>query len=443
MAPETTWQWDVENALARFSTGPRRRQLAVIDTAEAISFVEIHARARRIASTLADRPDAHASDIVPLEARSRVSFMTAVLGVMLAGKTPLPVSGRALHPIREYLTQVGNHTPAKSCRPWAATLSDHSGRRSVWVTHGETPTVPRKALALGMQPGGVAMLSSPLNLAGPFEYALRQLLLGGCIVLSAPFDPATWIRMACTWRPTWSFLVPSQLRRLLDETGEPELRDAMASLRTVLHSSETCPNDLRHRVLRSIGDGRVMEYYGTVQYEGICTRTSPQEPCSGPPIQGAELRVVDDQGRPLPPGLGGHLEGRSAVGLVSHPLESHCPEPSSWRGVGDGGCLTKDGQFELTSVSVPGRAIVGGVKVSLDHVREVLERHPAVMTCDADAVLDSQYGQVIRVHIVSRDPTLTRQELMGYSTAHLDSPERPRRISLILASRPHAREVPA
>ncbi len=315
-----------------------------------------------------------------------------------------------------------------TCRPWKVVLSAAGGTYRAFVTGGEPPTAPRKAVAVGLNRLGTALFASPLYFNGPFEFAVRQLLLGGTVVLLPRFDPVRWVQLAAATRPDWAFLAPIQIRRLLDGVRPASLADALSSIQTVLHTAAPCPPDIHARLVDLAGPHRVAEFYGAAEYDGTFAWASSAAR-GALPISGAELRVVDAHRRPVAAGVVGTIEGRSAAGLVGHYADEPCAVASVWRTVGDQGRFSEEGRLTVTDVDTSGRAIVGGVKVALSHIHDVIAAHPAVGACQVIPVPDAEYGQIITVRVRVTQP-LTAAALGEHCAARLQAAERPRHIHL-------------
>lgn len=420
------WQHEFTVVLDRL-VRDRRDHPALIDSEGARTFGQLHRTAHRRACDL----DGCRGLLRPVAARSDADFFVEVFAIWLAGGIPLPLpaSGAAMP------AEAFSLAPGAGCEPWKAVVGVHDGLYRPLVTHGERPSVPRKALALGMHPDGRVAISSPLHLNGPFEFAVRQLLLGGTVVICPVFTPEVWVTYVGRHRPTWVFLVPTQLRRLLDSISETTLARATSSVTRLLHSSQPCPPDLRGRLLAVLDAERVAEYYGTAEYDGTL-RVGAAD--GGLPIDGVEMRITGPDGAPVPAGTIGTIEARSRVGLSSHSLPGACPLPDAWQTVGDQGHFDGTGRLHLTSVAVSGRVIVGGINVALAHVRAVLAAHPAINHCTVSAVPDAVYGHRLTAEVHTQHPTLTAEEMHTYCAVRLAAPERPSRFDLIRLSPPEA-----
>ncbi|MFD7898975.1 AMP-binding protein [Streptomyces sp. NPDC059743] len=429
MSPQLSsaqWRADIVGKLHR-TARQRPDHPAVIDRHGTTSFRSLYLAAARQAQDLEGHPE-HSAGVAVLRAAPSAAFFIQVCAALMAGRTPLLLPARV--PEAKVLHDVQTARRA-GCRPWKAVLAVSGHRQVPVLTHGESPAAPRKARALGMRAGGRALFAAPMHLNGPFEFALRQLLLGGCIILAPRFTPEQWLHYAGAYKADWAFLVPSQIQQVWNDSTPPrELRTACSSLRLLLHSSAPCPPPLRQRLADVLGAERVAEYYGTTLYDGTLSPYASPGP-GGPPLPDSELRVVDASRWPIATGAQGVIEGRSRAGLISHRTDQPCTGRSEWQSVGDIGRRIGDtDRIEVTDVAVPGRAIVAGIKVALAETHDTLIAHPAVRTCEIRISPHGRFGSVLSAVVHTEDPTLTSSDLRTWCARRLTPPQRPHAIEL-------------
>jgi acyl-CoA synthetase (AMP-forming)/AMP-acid ligase II len=396
----------------------------VIDVHGTTTFAALYTAAARHALE-AERNTITDGGVAPVRVSSDAAFFSQVCGELMAGRTPLILPSRIPRKAADQAAEAVRHTWL-GCRPWKAVLTVLHGRQVAVVTHGESPGAPRKAQALGMTRGGRILLAAPLHLNGPFEFALRQLLLGGSVVLLPSFSADRWAHAIQKERPDWAFLVPTQLQQVLDTVGDAATGEICAPLRYLVHSSEPCPPPLGERLAAAFGP-RLSEYYGTTLYDGTLTR---HEASCGTPLPGAELRIVDRHGWPVAQGATGRIEGRSRCGLLNHPAGGTCHSAPTWQGVGDIGRRLPGGLLQVTGTDVEGRVIVAGVKVSPEETRQVLLEHPSVSTCTVTVRPHGRFGSVLAAVVESVSPELTTAALRSWCAQRLTSPQRPHALEL-------------
>lgn len=423
--PGPAWHTDVVGKLHR-TARQRPNYPAIIDRHGTTSFGALYLAAARQAQELQIHPD-HAAGVTVLRAAPSAAFFTQVCASLMVGRTPLVLPSRV--PEAEALSAVQAARSA-GCRPWKAVLAVSGHHQVPVLTHGESPAAPRKARALGMQPGGRALFAAPMHLNGPFEFALRQLLLGGCIILAPRFDAEQWLESVRGHKPDWAFLVPTQIQQVCDAHPPREFHSACSSLRLLLHSSAPCPPQLRHRLAAALGPERVAEYYGTTLYDGTFSPYTSRG-AGGSPLPDTELRIVDPGRWPVAAGTQGAIEGRSRAGLISHRTDQPCTGRPEWQSVGDLGKRIKDtDRIEVTDVAVPGRAIVAGVKIAVAETHDILSAHPAVRVCEVRVSPDDRFGSVLSAVVHTDDPALTTAVLRTWCAQRLTAPQRPHTIEL-------------
>jgi non-ribosomal peptide synthetase component E (peptide arylation enzyme) len=127
---------------------------------------------------------------------------------------------------------------------------------------------------------------------------------------------------------------------------------------------------------------------------------------------GTELRVVDAEGRPLPPGAEGQLQVRGPsvfAGYLDNPQASAAAfAPEGWFNTGDTARLSEQGHLTLTG-RITETINRGGVKFNPLDVELLLEQHPAVERCAMVPVADAVLGERACLVVVARtgqSPTL-------------------------------------
>jgi long-chain acyl-CoA synthetase len=181
---------------------------------------------------------------------------------------------------------------------------------------------------------------------------------------------------------------------------------------------------VKERILDALAPAEVWELYGAS--EGGATRISPSEwrerPGSvGTPWPGVEVRVLDDDGRALPPGDTGLVYIRPSGGARFHYHDDPEKTESVWRDdaftVGDVGHLDADGYLYLTD-RASDMVIRGGVNIYPREIEDVLFTHPAVVDCAVFGVPDDRLGERLHAVIETRAP-VTDADLDAFCRARV------------------------
>ncbi|MFQ6194958.1 beta-ketoacyl synthase N-terminal-like domain-containing protein [Streptomyces sp. NPDC000405] len=222
--------------------------------------------------------------------------------------------------------------------------------------------------------------------------ACRQVLLGS-------WDPDRFLALAREAGPSVVFAVPAQLHDVvtrLAETGEPagfrphEVRTAGAAIPGALVTG-----------VRDALDCALVVVWGMSEL-GTGTRTRADDPADvatrsvGLPTSGAEIRVVDEDGRDLPPGTVGELRYRGPGmfrGYFREPeLTRAAVTDDGWLRTGDMAALGADGR-----VAFHGRSAeivnVGGRKFNATEVQGLLADLPGIGPLAVLGVPDARLGE--------------------------------------------------
>jgi non-ribosomal peptide synthetase component E (peptide arylation enzyme) len=195
---------------------------------------------------------------------------------------------------------------------------------------------------------------------------------------------------------TGAVLVPTMMARIV---ALENLRNYnLSSLRWVVSGGGMLPYDIGARFEDATG-GKITQGYGLMDCGAIASHgvDDPREQrlrSNGRLVPGTILRIVDETGRPLPPGEVGELCAQGA-----HSNGAYIGEPdasSAWRDgffhTGDLGYLTDDGYVVLAGRSKD-IIIRGGQNISAHEVETILCRHPAVADAALVRMPDAEMGE--------------------------------------------------
>jgi len=258
--------------------------------------------------------------------------------------------------------------------------------------------------AWGWRPGDVLLHVLPIFHIHGLFVACHCVLLNGSKMLFMPrFDAAEAVRLLP--RATVLMGVPTVYTRLLAEDGF----DAAACRNMRLFVSGSAPlleqtfHDFRARTAHTI-----LERYGMTE-TGMNTSNpldGERKPGTvGPPLPGVQLRIVDEQGRPVPQGEAGQLEVKGANVFAGYwRMPDKTAEEFTADGyfkTGDVACQDADGY-----VSIVGRAkdmvISGGYNVYPKEVEGVIDDLPGVSESAVIGVPHPDFGEAVAAVVVAQ-----------------------------------------
>ena len=271
--------------------------------------------------------------------------------------------------------------------------------------------VRRGGTAYGYGPDAITLLATPLYSNTTLVVFLPTMAWGGTAVLMAKFNALEYLRLAERHRITHTMLVPVQYQRLmaLPEFGSFDL----SSFRMKFCTSAPFAAALKADVLAR-WPGGLVEFYGMTEGGGSCALPAHLHPDKlhtvGQPMEGHDIRLIDDEGREVGPGETGEVVGRSGsmmLGYHGQPAKTREAEWTSPAGerfirTGDVGRFDDDGFLTLLDRKKD-MVISGGFNIYPSDLEAVLREHPAVADVAVVGVPSEQWGETPVGFVVRRE----------------------------------------
>jgi acyl-coenzyme A synthetase/AMP-(fatty) acid ligase len=309
-------------------------------------------------------------------------------------------------------------------RPWSLMLSSGTTGtpRAIVRTHAEAIRLAGlQARLVDVRPDDRFLCCVSPALAASQMRLLRHLLEGSAVVFETGPELANAIERHGV---THTFVTPIVL-----ESWVKNYRPGMASLKSMRHFASgggpltaTLSAEFMEKVTPNF-----FVNYGTVE-TALAALADPQthrrHPGSiGRVVPWLEAQVVDQDGKPLPPGQPGALGFRGeAVPTGYFPPETGTLEAAKafrdgWFYPGDIARIDREG-----IVTIEGRADdmvnVGGAKISLGEIERALASHPDVIEVAAFRAASPQGWDLLMAAVVARS-ALDEQALLQYARARL------------------------
>jgi bile acid-coenzyme A ligase len=426
------------------STGARIAQLARLqpDAAQVTcagrtfsrrQFDRMTNRAARQLAAMGGAPGSFISIALP----NGIPFLAAAVAAWKIGAVPQPLSYRLpdvernaildlVRPsvlLREHFevsdAYSGEPLPDVVAPAWkAATSGGSTGRPKVIVDGRPGLTDPNAPAPYHIVHQGVAVIPGPLYHTAPFNGSLQALLAGCHVVVMERFDPATCLAFLEQYRGDWVSLVPTMMKRILDLPDEVRKAHDLSHLQVLWHSGGPCPAWLKSAYIDWLGAERVWELYGATERQATTSISGTEwlahRGSVGRPNYG-EMRIVDDEGQPAPPGTVGLVQLRAPAG--DRPTYRYLGAESvasedGWDTVGDLGSLDDDGYLTLADRRTD-LILRGGANVYPAECEAALESHPAVASCIVIGLPDDDLGERVHAVLRLRGP-VTRGELVEH-----------------------------
>ena len=151
----------------------------------------------------------------------------------------------------------------------------------------------------------------------------------------------------------------------------------------------------------------------------------------GLPLPSTDIVIRDEKGRDVKPGEVGEIciRGPQVMpGYWNQPeATAKVMTPDGFFKSGDMGTMDETGRIRIVDRKKD-MIVVSGFKVYPNEIEEVLTRHPGVLEAAAIGVADEHSGEVPKVFVVRKDPSLTEKDIIAYCRENLTGYKRPRHV---------------
>jgi acyl-CoA synthetase (AMP-forming)/AMP-acid ligase II len=297
--------------------------------------------------------------------------------------------------------------------------------RSAMVAHPLSP----------IEGGGTLLHSIPLatfmGTHGTQSLCLRLALTN---LLLATFDPARFAELVALERPGWTIMVPAHALLLL-EAGVLDWVDT-SCVRMVIYGSAPMPHHAVEGLAKAFPRAALLNGYGLTEGGTSVVAMPPGEAVRRPgsvgrPLDPEGIKVVDDQGEPVP----AHAVGEVAIKVLlgqRYYLNDPDASAATWRGEwvhsGDLGYLDDDGYLYLVDRKKD-LIVRGGYNISSIEVESALHEHPDVLEAAVLGVAHPVLGQDVAAVVRLRPgASLSLESTKEFLLDRLADYKRPRQL---------------
>jgi len=248
-------------------------------------------------------------------------------------------------------------------------------------------------------PGDVVMGCLPLFHVFGLTCAMNAAIAAGSTLTLIPrFDPAKALQVIGRDRVTVFEGVPTMYAAMLHD---PASRSAdVSSLRVCISGGAALPVEIMRGFEQAFGC-MILEGYGLSETSPVASFNHPdkvRKPGSiGTPVEGVQMRVVNDAGAELPAGEIGEIviRGHNVMrGYWRNPEASADAITGGWFRTGDLARVDEDGYFYIVDRKKD-LIIRGGFNVYPREVEEVLYEHPAVAEAAVIGIPHADLGEEV------------------------------------------------
>jgi bile acid-coenzyme A ligase len=387
---------------------------------------ELDRSTNRLARAYADR-GVGVGDYVTMVLPNSIEWIQAAVACWKLGAVPQPLSARlpnaelqGLLDLRPPALLVGRERPKITSFPagftpdaavsdaalpeavspvWKAMGSGGSTGRPKLIESGGDSRIPAAiGYPLGAQEGDITLMPVPLSHNTGFTTATIALLMRHHLVLMSRFEPQQFLRLITDQGVTFLTTVPTIMQRTLPVyRADPDSYD-LSSIRRFWHLGAPCPPAIKQAWIDLLGPEKVWELYGGTELQALTFISGDEwltHRGSVGIVVAGEMKVLDDDGQPCPPGVIGEIYMRPNPGSppTYRYVGSTAKSRNGWDSLGDLGYFDEDGFLYLSDRRVD-MFTVGGRNVYPAEIENALSAHPDVLSCLVVGVPHEDLGQV-------------------------------------------------
>ncbi len=255
---------------------------------------------------------------------------------------------------------------------------------------------------------GSPPLAFTFGLGGLVLFPLR---IGASTVLLEKAAPDDVLGAIAKFGITICFTAPTAYRAMIPKLSEHDTK----SLRKCVSAGESLPKATFEAWQAATGI-KILDGIGATEMLHIFIGSPEDEAragSTGRAVPGYEAKVIDDEGKEMPPGIAGRLAVRGPTGCrYLADVRQTVYVQSGWNVTGDTYIMDRDGYFWYQARS-DDMIISAGYNIAGPEVESALLTHAAVAECGVVGCPDEERGQIVKAYVVLRpghtgDATMTK-----------------------------------
>jgi acyl-CoA synthetase (AMP-forming)/AMP-acid ligase II len=296
------------------------------------------------------------------------------------------------------------------------------------------------AIEKGLGAHDTAILSSPIYFNAGRSFTLGIIYFGGTMILHERFDADEVLKTIEREKVTYVGAVPTMCERMLHvlESKEYDTR----SLRCLAITGGKVHPAVLQRLKDKITPNIYRTYASTDSGQMAISKPADmadKSNAAGRPVWCVDLRIVDDDGKPVRVGEVGEIICQSPLathGYYKNPEATNASFRDGWFYTGDLGHFDEEG-FLYVVGRKKDMVKSGGISIYPLEIESVIYSHPAVFEAAVIGVPDPDWGEAVKAVVVVKPGTeLQAGELLGFCKDRLSAYKVPKSVE-IRSALPH------
>lgn len=291
--------------------------------------------------------------------------------------------------------------------------------------------------------GESGLLAMPCFHVGGTSFGLGIIFSGAHAVVLPEYDPNQILNLIEKYSVGKIFMVPAALQILMNH---PDIDSAnLDSLKHIYYGASPIPLDLMKEAMDRFGCGFV-QMYGMTESGGTIVALPPEDHninaqdkmnSVGKPLNGVELKVIDEDGNALPAGDIGEIATRSVKNIKAYwnlpEKTAEVLDADGWLRTGDAGYLDADGYLYIHD-RVKDMIISGGENIYPAEVEDAIFSHEAVAEVTVIGVPDEAWGEAVKAIVVAKEGSDPQaQDIIDFARSRIASYKCPKSVDFVAA----------
>ncbi len=284
----------------------------------------------------------------------------------------------------------------------------------------------RTTCGLVLKDDGSEVAFCPLPLYHIFAFTVNCMGLFSMgaqnILVPNPRDLPSVIKDLKTYRPTVFIGINTLFNALLNH---PDFAALDHSRMVFALGGGMAVNKIVSEKWKQVTNAPLVEGYGMTE-TSPCASTNPADGSGklgsiGMPLPSTEMRIIDEAGNILGIDEVGEIQIKGPQvmkGYLNRPDATAEVLKDGWMSTGDIGLMDEDGYFKIVDRKKD-MILVSGFNVYPNEIEDVLSMHPKILESAAVGVKDAKSGELVKVFIVKKDPSLTEAEVVEHCKTNL------------------------
>ncbi len=256
---------------------------------------------------------------------------------------------------------------------------------------------------------------------------------------SEAFEPLAVLETVEAERCTALHGVPTMF---IAELDHPEFeRFDLSHLRTGIMAGAPCPIEVMKRVNREMHMEQVTIAYGMTETSPVSFQSAVDDPLErrvstvGRILPHVEVKIIDEEGRIVPPGVPGELLTRGYCVMQGYwndeERTAEAINRAGWMHTGDLATIDEDGYCNIVG-RIKDMVIRGGENLYPREIEEYLYRHPKIQDVQVFGVPDTRFGEELCAWIMLREgETAEPEEIKDFCRGQIAHYKIPRYIKFV------------